>query len=81
MNGDHEVSNEYLIIEYAPSNLDNNEFRPVRMDGHYLSREDAKRIAEGWAAETTNKQTRIVVVEVVEEVKQPDYRKEYKSNT
>ena len=62
----------YLIVEYAPQLLDNEEFRPVRMDGHYSEKEDAEQIAEKWAEESSHKQSRIVVVEVVAEAKQPE---------
>ncbi|MGR3760899.1 hypothetical protein ACUXV3_12330 [Roseobacteraceae bacterium NS-SX3] len=61
----------YLVIEYAPSLLDNREFYPVRMDGHYADRDVAEAIADGWAAETTSEGSRIIVAEVVSETKRP----------
>lgn len=67
----------FLIVEYAPSLLDNKDFAPVRMDGHYADQADAERIAKGWADETSNKGTRIVVVEVASVLKDPD---SWKSN-
>lgn len=70
----------YLIVEYAPTLLDNDEFRPVRMDGHYAEKKDAEAIANGWAEESSHKETRIVVVEVVAEAKQPEFWKQGKPN-
>jgi hypothetical protein len=65
----------YMVIEYAPSLLDNREFAPVRMDGHYAEREAAERIASLWAKSPTSEDTRIVAVEVVTVAKEPSYRK------
>ena len=65
-------ANGYLIIEYGPQLLDNEDFNPVRMDGHYSDKADAEEIAQRWAEESKLKQSRIVVVEVVAETKQPD---------
>ena len=63
---------EYLIVEYAPQLLDNEDFRPVRMDGHYADRDTAEEIAKKWAEESSHKQTRIIVVQVVAQAKKPE---------
>lgn len=68
-------SGGFLVVEYAPTLLDNEDFRPVRMDGHYADKQAAEEIAQMWADESSNAQTRIVVVEVVAETKQPDFWK------
>ncbi|UWR20199.1 hypothetical protein [Sulfitobacter pontiacus] len=60
---------EFLVIEYAPSLLDNEVFAPVRMDGAYSDYSNAQDIAEIWASETSTPGHRIVVAEVVKEVK------------
>ena len=75
------ASGGYLIVEYAPKLLDNNDFGPVRMDGHYADRDVAEQIAEMWAEESSHKQTRIVVVEVVAETKRPDSWKQGEPST
>jgi hypothetical protein len=73
MKGYQMANGGFLVVEYAPTFLDNEDFRPVRMDGHYAEKQDAEEIAQMWAEESLNAQTRIVVVEVVAETKQPDF--------
>lgn len=62
---------KYLVVEYFPHMMDGDEMIPARIDGHYLDRAEAEDIAEFWAEEPKHCESRIVVVEVLAEAKEP----------
>lgn len=66
----------YLVIEYLPHAMDGDKAHPVRVDGHYSDFADAKDIAEFWAGAPLHAESRIVVVEIQHEAKQPRHWKE-----
>ena len=61
----------YLVIEYWPHTMDNEELVPARIDGHYSHKDLAEEIARLWAEAPKHPESRIVVVEVVFEAKAP----------
>ena len=63
----------YLVIEYVPSTMSDRDMVMARMDGHYASREVAEGVARVWREEHQNGFTRIVVAEIVTEIKNPDH--------
>ena len=63
----------YLVIEYVPSTMSNRSQVMARMDGHYFVREMAEGVAQLWRDEQKSEFTRIVVAEIVTEIKDPDH--------
>ena len=68
----------YIVIEYAPDSMEGRHDAPpvpVKIDGHYRSREDAEGVAAYWAEASNRKGTRIVVAQIVHEAKSLDHWK------
>ena len=63
----------YLLIEYEPYSMSNRNKVSARMDGHYSERKMAEEVAELWREEAISPNTRIVVAEIVTDIKQPDH--------
>ena len=63
----------YLVIEYVPSTMSDRDMVMARMDGHYFIREMAEGVAQSWSEEHQSEFTRIVVAEIVTEIKDPDH--------
>lgn len=61
----------YLVIEYVPVLMDGEKETPARIDGHYRFRQDAMAVASWWAENPKHPESRIVVVEVRDVVKNP----------
>jgi hypothetical protein len=61
----------YLVVEYFPHMMDNKKTRPARIDGHYSDKATAEEVARLWAENPLHPESRIVVAEVVAEVKTP----------
>lgn len=64
---------KFVVIEYIPREMRFNEGSIVRMDGHYSDRGDALGVARLMADSPISDGSRIVVAEVVEEVKRPSH--------
>lgn len=62
---------KYLVLEYLPHTMDGFDTATVRIDGHYDAREWAGAHARLWAEKPMHTESRIVVVEVVSEIKRP----------
>lgn len=61
----------FLVIEYIPDLMDGEKETAARIDGHYRHREDAVSVAEWWAENPKHPESRIVVAEVRDVMKNP----------